>query len=204
MIRLSKEYLGEVTIVGMGPLTNIATAIKADPGMSDRLREIFIMGGNMDGVGNVKVAAEFNFHTDPEAAYIVLRLAQCPLYVLPWEVCLRSKLEMTWRRDVMGHITSSSIQFLNRLEEWMLTSDNDWYILADQLVMLAAIDRHTVTKITEEVAMVELKGDLTRGMMVLVRREGKGVENMRKNAFIIQEIDKEMLKKELINLLKEL
>ena len=86
----------------------------------------------------------------------------------------------------------------------MLTSDNDWYILADQLVMLAAIDRHTVTKITEEVAMVELKGDLTRGMMVLDRREGKGVENMRRNAIIIQEIDMEMLKKQLINSLKEL
>ena len=86
----------------------------------------------------------------------------------------------------------------------MLTSDNDWYILADQLVMLAAIDRHTVTKITEEVAMVELKGDLTRGMMVLDRRKGKGVENMRKNAIIIQEIEMEMLKKQLINSLEAL
>ena len=80
-----------------------------------------------------------------------------------------------------------------------MTPDNDWYILADQLVMMAALDRDTVTKITEEVAMVELKGDLTRGMMVLDRREGKGVENMSKNAIIIQEIDKEMLKKQLIN-----
>ena len=50
---------------------------------------LFIMGGNSEGIGNASVAAEFNFHADPEAAHVVVELARCPVTIVPWETCYK-------------------------------------------------------------------------------------------------------------------
>ena len=76
----------QVSLVALGPLTNVAIAMLADPGLGARLQSLYIMGGNMEGVGNVTTAAEFNFHADPEAAAAVLRLARCPTTIATWEL----------------------------------------------------------------------------------------------------------------------
>jgi purine nucleosidase len=61
---------GEITIVAIGPLTNVATALKSDPGLASQIKSIVVMGGSLSG-GNITPAAEFNFYVDPEAARIV-------------------------------------------------------------------------------------------------------------------------------------
>jgi inosine-uridine nucleoside N-ribohydrolase len=73
-------YLVETTrseeglhLVPIGPLTNVALALRADPGLADRVASITIMGGSALGVGNVSAAAEFNVFADPEAADEVFR-----------------------------------------------------------------------------------------------------------------------------------
>lgn len=53
------------------------------------------MGGNCLGVGNQSRCAEFNFFADPEAAYIALSTAKCPITILPWEACLNDKIRMS-------------------------------------------------------------------------------------------------------------
>ena len=47
------------------------------------------MGGNSEGIGNASVAAEFNFHADPEAAHVVVESARCPVTIVPWETCYK-------------------------------------------------------------------------------------------------------------------
>jgi len=61
---------GEISIVAVGPLTNVATALRADPDLAGKIRSIVIMGGSLSG-GNATPAAEFNLYADPEAARIV-------------------------------------------------------------------------------------------------------------------------------------
>jgi len=61
---------GEITLIAVAPLTNIAMAMRLEPAFAGRLGELIIMGGSM-GRGNVTPSAEFNIHTDPEAASIV-------------------------------------------------------------------------------------------------------------------------------------
>jgi len=63
----------DLTIVAIGPLTNLAAAWLADPGLMARLGRLVIMGGAVSGVGNVTPHAEYNFFVDPEAAAIVAR-----------------------------------------------------------------------------------------------------------------------------------
>ena len=66
------RHPGEVTLVAVGPMTNLALALRRDPGLAGRLRSLVFMGGNARVPGNVTPAAEFNFWFDPEAAAEVL------------------------------------------------------------------------------------------------------------------------------------
>ena len=87
LIQLSKEYEGQIDLLCFAPLTNIAIAMKADPKFAKRLKNIYCMGGNFEGIGNATISAEFNFLCDPEAAYVVLRNTPKPIILVPWEIC---------------------------------------------------------------------------------------------------------------------
>jgi purine nucleosidase len=82
---LRAEAPGTVTLVPIGPLTNIATAFARAPDIVARVKEIVLMGGAYFEVGNITPAAEFNIFVDPEAAEIVFR-AGLPLVVVPLDV----------------------------------------------------------------------------------------------------------------------
>ena len=64
---------GEITILAIGPMTNVALALRLKPEIETRIKQIVWMGGNLNVQGNASPAAEFNFWFDPEAAQIVLR-----------------------------------------------------------------------------------------------------------------------------------
>jgi inosine-uridine nucleoside N-ribohydrolase len=68
-----ERHPGEVTILAIGPMTNIALALRMKPGIETKIKRIVFMGGNVRVAGNASAAAEFNFFFDPEAARIVLR-----------------------------------------------------------------------------------------------------------------------------------
>ena len=79
---LRTEPAGTVTLVPIGPLTNIATALTRAPDIAPRIRRIVLMGGAYFEVGNITPTAEFNIYVDPEAAEITLN-AGIPLTMLP-------------------------------------------------------------------------------------------------------------------------
>ena len=84
LIDMLMDSDGDITIVPTGPLTNIATAIRREPGILPRIKAISLMGGAI-GVGNRMPAAEFNIWADPEAAAIVFDCGR-PLTLSPLEV----------------------------------------------------------------------------------------------------------------------
>ena len=84
------ESDGDITIVAVGPLTNIAMALRMEPSIEEKIKEIVIMGGAIAG-GNASASAEFNFFADPESAKIVMDTS-IPKVILP--------LDATWRACV--------------------------------------------------------------------------------------------------------
>ncbi|MEQ8292028.1 MAG: nucleoside hydrolase [Roseovarius sp.] len=82
---LRAEPAGTVTLVPIGPLTNIAAAFKAAPDIVEKVEEIVLMGGAYFEVGNITPAAEFNIYVDPDAAHIVFR-SGAPITVMPLDV----------------------------------------------------------------------------------------------------------------------
>ncbi|MCS6840053.1 MAG: nucleoside hydrolase [Roseiflexus sp.] len=79
---------GEVTLVAVAPLTNIAIALRKEPRIVDAVRQVIIMGGALRTDGNTTSLAEFNFFVDPHAAHIVLESGM-PITLLPWDITQR-------------------------------------------------------------------------------------------------------------------
>ncbi|NOT05033.1 MAG: nucleoside hydrolase [Anaerolineales bacterium] len=76
---------GEISIVAIGPLTNIAVAIRKEPRIVENVKEIFIMGGAIRHEGNTTPLAEFNTYVDPHAAHIVFHSGM-PIILTPLDV----------------------------------------------------------------------------------------------------------------------
>lgn len=76
---------GSVTLCPLGPLTNIATALRRAPDIAERIAEIVLMGGGYFEGGNITPAAEFNIYVDPQAADAVFRCG-APIVVMPLDV----------------------------------------------------------------------------------------------------------------------
>src|SRR5262249_4863059 len=68
-----ERHPGEITVLAIGPMTNLALALRLKPSIETKIKRLVFMGGNVRVPGNVSRAAEFNFWFDPEAARIVLR-----------------------------------------------------------------------------------------------------------------------------------
>jgi len=116
-LRAAKE--NQITLVPMGPLTNIATAIEQDASILDSIQEIVLMGGAMREGGNHSPSAEFNILVDPHAADIVFRCGR-PVTVMGLDVTHQA-LATPARRDQIrqidndaGRATAGMLDFFNR------------------------------------------------------------------------------------------
>ena len=96
---LRSEPAGTVTLVPIGPLTNIALAFDRAPDIVERVQEIVLMGGAYFEVGNITPAAEFNIYVDPEAAEIVFK-SGVKLTVMPLDVTHKALTSAEWINDV--------------------------------------------------------------------------------------------------------
>ena len=85
-----REDPGEVSLLCIGPLTNVALACTREPALCDLVDDVWVMGGAFDAPGNVTPAAEYNFWVDPDAAKIVLR--DLDVSVVGWGVCTESSV----------------------------------------------------------------------------------------------------------------
>ncbi|XP_064616443.1 nucleoside hydrolase-like isoform X2 [Liolophura sinensis] len=171
MIRLVKENPGKLSLVAIGPLTNVALAIRLYPEFGSQLKDCFVMGGNYHGIGNSSISAEFNFYNDPEAAHIVLSELKCtrPITLVCWEVCL--DFSLTWEQyEQWLPETGRVSRFLKQAETFcvdFLRKNGYQFIVCDEVAVAASFDSSVIREATPAVAHVEMAGSRTRGQMVV-------------------------------------
>lgn len=118
---LRSEPAGTVTLVPIGPLTNIAVAFERAPDIIERVQEIVLMGGAYFEVGNITPAAEFNIYVDPEAAEIVFK-SGVKLTVMPLDVTHKALTSAEWINDVkalgteVGRMVAEWTDFFERFD----------------------------------------------------------------------------------------
>ncbi|MFE2043377.1 nucleoside hydrolase [Streptomyces sp. NPDC059477] len=168
----------EVTIVAMGRLTNVALACLLEPQTMKSVRKVVWMGGAVSVSGNTSPVAEANLDGDPEALRIVLAHG-VPLTILPLDVTMDVRLT----QDDLNSLAASAhraVVHLTRLVPFYL--DAYEAILGVRecalhcgLLMGIVMDPSLVTASTRLPVTVELQGEHTRGMLVVDRREARGV-----------------------------
>lgn len=99
IIDMVRKYPGEVTLVAVGRMTNLANALKQDPEIVSLVKEVVIMGGAFEVPGNVTPAAEANIHGDPEAADIVAT-ATWPVVWIGLDVTMQTVMTRTQLKDI--------------------------------------------------------------------------------------------------------
>ncbi|XP_029830566.2 inosine-uridine preferring nucleoside hydrolase isoform X2 [Ixodes scapularis] len=174
MVELVRAHPGSVTLVALGPLSNVALAQRLDPGFLGALKRLVIMGGTFDARGNETAVGEFNFAWDPEAASVVLSEAECETKLLTFELCLQHTIDWAWYdRWVSGD--SPKARLVKAVTECTkqrqrLELHQRGFSCCDMLAMAAALHPSLVTRCEAFPAWVELHGATTRGMLVVDRR----------------------------------
>ncbi|MEW1810495.1 nucleoside hydrolase [Pseudarthrobacter phenanthrenivorans] len=101
LVRLARLYPGELRVVAIGPLTNIAEALRLEPALPSLVDSVTVMGGAALAPGNITPLAEANIHNDPEAAALVLAVGW-DVTLVPLDVTMASVLEEAHRRELLA------------------------------------------------------------------------------------------------------
>jgi purine nucleosidase len=159
---------GEITLVTIGPLTNIATAIQQAPKFAAALKNIVMMGGTAECAGNISPAAEFNYWQDPDAADIVFR-SGAELTMVGLDVCHQTHLYPSQVEECASHGTPLG-QFVQASSApWFRimagASESGSLHLYDSLAMAVAMDTSLVT-LENSYVEVEVGAGPAQGMSV--------------------------------------
>jgi inosine-uridine nucleoside N-ribohydrolase len=158
---------GEITLVAVGPLTNLALAVRREPALAKLVKEVVIMGGALRVPGNVTPAAEFNIYADPHAAQVVL-LAGWPIRLVALDVTnitSVSREQIAQLAQTGGKIGQAIEQMLRHYFEVFAPSSSRGFALHDPLALAAAFRPDFITWEPLHVE-VELTGTLTLGETV--------------------------------------
>ncbi|NES65791.1 MAG: nucleoside hydrolase [Okeania sp. SIO2D1] len=174
LLKAAEEYGKDLTIVALGPLTNIATALQTNRNTMQKVERIIIMGGAVTVPGNISAAAEFNFFVVPDAAQIVME-SGIPLTLVGLDVAMKAPLSRQAVEEYAKQHPSVVSQFIADCTEIYMAfyRDNEGFYgcyLHDPLAVGVAIDQSLVS--TESVYMVvETEGKFTSGMSLADRRD---------------------------------
>jgi len=169
IIEMVHKYPHEITLIPVGPLTNIALAVSKDPSIVPLVKDIVIMGGSITG-GNVDGAAEANIYNDPEAASIVFN-AGWMVTMIGSDVGERTLMMRSNLADLQSQHGPES-DFIAKLADYYLTrSEKSGYqgaAMYDPLAVATVINPALVT-LKDMHVDVETKGEFTRGETVANR-----------------------------------
>ncbi len=190
LVRIVNENPGEIDILAIGPLTNIATAVLLDRDFASKVRELWIMGGCDNSVGNVTAAAEYNFFVDPEAADIVMR-AGFDVTISTWTLTLA---QATWSRDQLAEladIDNDLARFFTILDKPNIEYNEREGIMGsthpDSVTAMMMMRPDLILETSRKFVAIEAGSELTRGYSLFDDRPHRNEPN----ATVIDRIDAE-------------
>ena len=190
IIRVITDNPG-ITVVTLGPLTNLARALTRSPEIAKVAGRVVVMGGAACTVGNITPAAEYNIWCDPEAAAICFE-SGLAIEMVGWELCRGdANLDDEDIRYCREELNTRLSHFVIDCNASALDTNREWLGdpgigLPDPVAMAIAIDESICTKRSRHHVGIECAGEQTRGMTVV---DQLGVTRKPANATVCWEID---------------
>ncbi len=186
LIEALHVHSGDIELVTLGPLTNIALALQQDPTIARTVKRCVIMGAVADHIGNVTPVAEFNMWVDPEAVDIVLKSGMHVEFV-GWDISRTEAVitpqESAMIRSLGTDRASFSVDIQRVLEKFCAEETHlNGFDLPDPIAMAYAIDTSVATEAHHWYLSVETGSALTRGMVVM---DTLGVMHQEPNAIVV-------------------
>jgi len=193
----AKEEKGNLVLVTIGPLTNIAAALSMYPSLPSLIKRIVMMGGSA-GIGNITPAAEFNIYADPHAAAAVFQ-SGIPIEMYGLDVTNRAVItaeEIKILKDSKRKVALQCVNMLNSYMDFYQSMGYEGLALHDPFAMAALIDS-SIAERKDWFVAVETDGKFTRGKTVV---DTYGVSGEKPNASVAYNLDRDKF----ISLLMEL
>jgi purine nucleosidase len=169
ILRLSHAYAGRLSLVALGPLTNLALALKLDPTLPGRVGRFVVMGGAVTAHGNITPAAEFNVYFDPEAAKLVFD-AFPRVDLADWEATLAHGLPHATVEDWLAAGTARArfyAEISRKTRTWSADRRGGHWFAADALAMAWALDPGAAPETADRPLDVDIGHGPGRGMTVV-------------------------------------
>jgi purine nucleosidase len=167
------QFAGDLTLVTLGPLTNIAIALRQDPSIAQAVSECIIMGGTGQGHGNVTPVAEYNFWADPEAAKIVFESGM-HIKMVGWDIsrtyAVFDRQDTAALRSIDTPLAHFCMDIQGTVEQFALTTTQlSGFDLPDPIAMSIALDPRVATHTERCFVAIEAASSLCRGQSVVDR-----------------------------------
>ncbi|WP_026127024.1 nucleoside hydrolase [Nocardiopsis xinjiangensis] len=198
LVRLARENPGELDVLAVGPLTNLAVASGLEPKLPQLVRKLVVMGGAVGVPGNVGPHAEANIVNDPESAESVLG-AGFDLDLVALDVTMETVASPEWLAELAetpgekARLTSAFLDFYAGFYNGIFGAHQ--CAMHDPLAAAVLADPLLVTGAFEAPLRVETTGTLTRGMTVADRRPVPGRDDRRPARVITSVADTEFLRR---------
>lgn len=203
LIEAVRRTPGEITLVTLGPLTNIALALRQAPDLAEKIPMCYVMGGAAACLGNITPAAEFNIWVDPDAAEIVFQSGM-PILMVGWEHCRGVANLSDEEMDTVRAFSTPYADFALDCNKSAIQANREWLGepglgLPDPVTMAVALDPEVCTRRSRHFVAVETGSELTRGMTVV---DELGVLNQPANIEVCWEVDPRRWKETLYKTLR--
>lgn len=191
IIETFRSTKGEIDLVTLGPLTNIALALSIEPEFAKWVRRCVIMGGTGVLPGNVTIASEFNVWADPESARIVFD-SELPLEMVGWDVSVADAVisdELATEFSALSDLGKFAMSIQRQVREFCRTETKlDGFDLPDPIAMSVAIDSSMSSFEVQRHVRVHLGDGDTRGQTVIDHLDVLGRSH---NCRVVLRVDRE-------------
>jgi purine nucleosidase len=189
---LANRYAGELELITLGPLTNIALALLTQPGIAGKIKQCYAMGGTSDGYGNIGVMGEYNIWADPEAAKIVFESAM-PMTMIGWDISRKYAVFNYADEDRIRAVGTPLARFCMDIQAvesafCRATTQLDGFDLPDPIAMAVALDDAIALRSETHAMTVELGDGPARGHTVI---DHLGVLKLPRSVRVVYEADRE-------------
>ncbi|BCS93264.1 nucleoside hydrolase [Metallosphaera javensis (ex Sakai et al. 2022)] len=201
ILEMADRYPGELEFLAISPLTNLAMAYLKDRTLPEKLKKVWVMGGTINGHGNITPAAEYNIWVDPDAAKLVFN-AGFDLTMVSWDLITQYTVNEEWEeiKRMNTEMSQLYVKFYTHYRNFAMTRQRmKGNPHPDLITTAVALDPGVATHVERQFVDVENCDCLTRGATVI---DYLGVLGKEPNVNVVYQLDRSKFMNMLFQLLK--